>query len=113
MRLLSVTLQTRTVLSSPVETMDFPSLVNATAVTFPRCPASLASESPEATSHSFSVLSWLAVARYVPSGEKLSAATRLLCPGSVLTSMPVAASQMSTVYLPAARYFPSGEMSNI
>src|SRR5690349_16137802 len=52
----------------PAEANILPSGLNATERTMPVCPLRVARSLPVVTSHSLTVLSWLAEARILPSG---------------------------------------------
>ena len=62
-----------------------------------------------AASQMRTVPSLLPLARRVPSSEKATAKTMLVCPVRVLSDAPVAASQIRIVLSPIASHVPSGE----
>ena len=72
---------------------------------------SVRSSRPLATSQSLMVLSALPEASTVPSGEKVTELTKLVCPLRVRISRPLATSQSLMVLseLPEASTVPSGE----
>ena len=77
------------------------------------CAWRVASSLPVAVSHNFKVLSKLAVATVLPSGEKVTNSTQLVCPRKTARSFFVATSHSLAVWSRLAVTRPAGEGNHV